>query len=146
MGATTGHRGRWITPRPFVAVAVAMVAAMAVGTLGCDADNEATTTTEAPSATAADPGSPAADAPSQVTIRIVDKTLMESDVVVAAGGTVRWENSDTVAHEIISPDSDVIRSPVLGQGESYTARFTAPGEYPYYCNIHNFMKGTVVVR
>jgi plastocyanin len=41
---------------------------------------------------------------------------------------------------------NVIDSPLIGKAGSYTQNFATPGEYRYYCNIHNSMKGVVVVR
>jgi plastocyanin len=80
-----------------------------------------------------------------VVVDLRDNTISDPHLEVPVGATVRWENLDPSDHELVSLSGDVIRSPVLGQAASYTARFEAPGEYPYYCNIHNYMKGTVVV-
>lgn len=118
--------------------------AVVLGSAAC-ADDASSGPTDSISTTSLPTGTEAA-APAEATVDILDKALSTDDVVVQANGTVTWTNSDTVDHEIVSVGSDVIRSPVLGQGGSYTALFTAPGEYPYYCNIYNFMKGTVVVR
>lgn len=81
-----------------------------------------------------------------VVVELVDHDVVDGTVEVPVGESVRWDNRDSSAHELVSLTGDVIRSPVLSQAASYTARFEAPGEYPYYCNIHNYMKGTVVVR
>jgi plastocyanin len=80
-----------------------------------------------------------------VLVELRDNTISAPEVEVPVDASVRWENLDPSEHELVSLSGDVIRSPVLGQAASYTARFEAPGEYPYYCNIHNYMKGTVVV-
>jgi plastocyanin len=34
---------------------------------------------------------------------------------------------------------------VLDTDEKFTRTFDKPGEYPYYCSIHPFMKGTITV-
>lgn len=39
-----------------------------------------------------------------------------------------------------------MRSPDLGQGESWTTVFTEPGEYQYYCHQHHMMIGSVIVQ
>jgi plastocyanin len=80
-----------------------------------------------------------------VVVELHDNTISAPRLEVPVGASVRWENLDPSEHELVSLSGDVIRSPVLGQAASYTAQFEAPGEYPYYCNIHNYMKGTVVV-
>jgi plastocyanin len=81
-----------------------------------------------------------------VVIALHERALVPGEVEVPAGATVRWENLDPVEHELVSLSGDVIRSPVLGQAASYEVQLGAPGEHPYYCKIHNYMKGTVVVR
>jgi len=95
---------------------------------------------------AATPGAPATTVSGgEVVVELQDNAISEPHLEVPVGASVRWENRDPTEHELVSLSGDVIRSPVLGQAASYTARFDAPGEYPYYCNIHNYMKGTVVV-
>lgn len=123
---------------------MALVALLTMVSAACG-DDDSTAASGTAAATSLPPGTETA-AQASVTVSINDKAFSTDDVVVQTGGTVTWANSDTVDHEIVSLGSDVIRSPVLGQGGSYTALFTVPGEYPYYCNIYNFMKGTVVVR
>ena len=34
----------------------------------------------------------------------------------------------------------------LDQGQTFTATFAKAGTFPYICNIHPFMTGTVVVQ
>jgi plastocyanin len=36
-------------------------------------------------------------------------------------------------------------SATMSQGDSFRHRFTEPGRYPYRCDIHPSMTGTVVV-
>jgi OOP family OmpA-OmpF porin len=141
--ASHHHRPGRPARAPFAA-SVLLVAVVAIATAGC-ADDISSGSTGGVATTAVSTETMTA-APSTATVDIADRAFSADTVTVAVGGTVTWVNSDTVDHEIVSLDSDVIRSPVLGQGGSYTALFTVPGEYPYYCNINNFMKGTVVVR
>ena len=57
-----------------------------------------------------------------------------------------WVNEEERSHQLVSLSSNVIDSPLIGQAGTYTRSFSGPGEISYYCNIHNFMKGTVTVR
>ena len=111
---------------------------MVAGSLGVSlaACGSAPTTSEAPATTITG---------DEVVVELRDNTISEPHLQVPVGTAVRWENLDPNEHELVSLSGDVIRSPVLGQAASYTAQFQAPGEYQYYCNIHNYMKGTVVV-
>jgi plastocyanin len=65
---------------------------------------------------------------------------------VAPGATVRVTNRDGVTHTL-SATGDQFNTGDIGPGQTKT--FTAPtkaGTYDYICNIHQYMKGTVVVR
>jgi plastocyanin len=75
-------------------------------------------------------------------------------VTIAAGGTVRWINADVANHQIssgrVEGDRPLpggrISSPLLFRGDEFTATLTAAGAYPYYCGVHPFMRGTIVVE
>jgi plastocyanin len=75
-------------------------------------------------------------------------------VTIAAGGIIRWTNADVANHQITTgvveadrprPDGRV-SSPLLFRGDAFTATFRNPGEYPYYCGVHPFMRGSIVVK
>lgn len=84
--------------------------------------------------------------PSAVAVRIADGEFDPRRVEVAVGGSVTWVNDDVTSHLIVSTTPNVIQSPLIGKAGSYTRSFGRAGEYRYYCNIHNSMKGVVVVR
>ena len=79
--------------------------------------------------------------------------------VVALGGnssvSVRWVNKDisggdytqgsATVHNITSDNGAFTSSGNLGGNGTYTATFTAAGDYPYHCAIHPNMVGTVTV-
>ncbi len=69
-------------------------------------------------------------------------------LTIKAGTTVTWKNLDQFAHEVKSATGDPGTAFDLGSqsgGATVTHTFTAPGTYHYYCNIHNYMTGTIVV-
>jgi plastocyanin len=84
--------------------------------------------------------------PASVTVTITDGRFDPRQVTVAVGGSVTWVNRDLTDHTVAFLSANVIGSPRIGKAGSYTRSFDAPGEYRYYCSIHNEMKGTVVVR
>jgi plastocyanin len=67
--------------------------------------------------------------------------------VVAAGSTVMWMNTDSVAHTATS-STGVWDSGVIAPGGSFSRVFSAVGTFPFYCTIHGAaaMSGTVVVQ
>jgi plastocyanin len=66
-------------------------------------------------------------------------------VSVAPGSTVSVTNKDSVAHPLTATGGQFDTGDIDG---SQTKTFTAPsraGIYRYVCNIHQYMKGTIIV-
>ncbi len=63
---------------------------------------------------------------------------------VAAGQSVRFVNRDQEAHTVTASDGS-FDSAGVDTGGSWTHRFTKPGRYTYYCELHPYMKGTIIV-
>lgn len=66
-------------------------------------------------------------------------------IKVSTGTTVLWTNRDGVDHDVTFLKRDVA-SPLVGQGGEIAVAFRKPGEYRYYCHVHPFMQGTVIVE
>jgi plastocyanin len=86
----------------------------------------------------------AAYQPSPVEVSIQDFAYTPDPVHVPVGTTVRWTNNDNVEHTVTS-DTGLFDSDGLDPGESFEYRFDVPGTYPYHCEIHPSMQGTVIV-
>lgn len=68
-----------------------------------------------------------------------------ASIVVAAGTTVTWTNSDHFTHSI-QLDGEAAPGLVAKPGESVTHTFDAPGTFAYVCTFHpQDMRGTVEV-
>ncbi|MBU6416521.1 MAG: cupredoxin family copper-binding protein [Xanthomonadaceae bacterium] len=67
-------------------------------------------------------------------------------IVVPAGATVTWANHDEEPHVITSAGNRFKGSPAMDTGDTWSAVFTRPGTYAYFCSVHPFMTGTIVVR
>jgi len=65
-------------------------------------------------------------------------------VNVARGSELRWINRDQVPHTV-SADGDVFDTGNFGRDEPRSIRFDTPGTFTYFCRLHPFMRGTVVV-
>src|SRR5256885_6338339 len=65
---------------------------------------------------------------------------------VKIGETVTWVNKDTVTHTVTSDGSNVFESGFMPTGSTFRFTFTQAATYPYYCTVHPYMKGTIVVR
>lgn len=74
-----------------------------------------------------------------------------AEVETVVGGMVTWTNNDTALHTATSGDAKAVKpdgvfdSGFLKKGQSYSFVFEKAGEYDYYCQLHPFMTGKVVV-
>src|SRR2546427_588419 len=68
-----------------------------------------------------------------------------ANLTVKVGKTVTWVNKDTVTHTVTSDGSSLFDSGFMPTGATFQFTFTTAGTYPYYCTVHPFMKGTIVV-
>ncbi|HUR77841.1 MAG TPA: hypothetical protein VMZ22_07825 [Acidimicrobiales bacterium] len=62
---------------------------------------------------------------------------------IQVGDSVRWENCTDVAHTVTGDSFG--STDQLGKNDTVTYTFNTPGSFPYHCNIHPTMTGTVVV-
>ena len=92
-------------------------------------------------ASAAQPS--AAEASAQV--NILNYKFDPETLTVRVGTTVTWVNHDEVPHSVMSSDKRFTSSGGLDTNESYSYTFTQPGTYAYYCSLHPFMTGKIVV-
>ena len=72
-------------------------------------------------------------------------------ITITAGNTVTWQNADTAAHTATSgsatdgPDG-VFDSSLIMAGSSFSHAFYNAGTYDYFCMVHPWMEGTVIVE
>jgi plastocyanin len=99
----------------------------------------ATTTTAAstPAATGA--------AVQSATVNIVEFKYKPASVTVKKGGRVRFKNSDQAAHTATADDRSY-DTQTIDQGKTRMVTFSRAGTFPYHCDFHPFMKGTIVVK
>ncbi len=78
-------------------------------------------------------------------VDIQDSKYLPPTLTVPAGTIVRWTNRDEETHTVTSA-TGLFGSAGLDLGEAYTYTFATPGVYPYTCDLHSFMQGTIVVK
>lgn len=66
-------------------------------------------------------------------------------LTIPAGTTVTWVNQDETVHSVVSSDKRFTGSGGLDKGDDYSYTFGTPGSYEYFCSLHPFMKGKIVV-
>jgi plastocyanin len=71
-------------------------------------------------------------------------------IEIIAGDTVSWSNDDTAAHTVTSgtpegPDG-IFDSSLFMAGSTFEFTFDDVGTYPYFCMVHPWMTGEVIVN
>ena len=75
---------------------------------------------------------------------------LQGQLVITEGDSITWKNKDSVEHTVTSgspelgPDG-LFDSGLFGPGEIFTVEFTEAGEYPYFCTVHPWMIGEIIV-
>ena len=69
----------------------------------------------------------------------------ENSLVISAGETVLFRNSDEVRHTATA-DNGSWGTGTLDSGETFVRRFNEVGTYTYHCGYHSEMTGTIIVN
>jgi len=77
--------------------------------------------------------------------------FIPSVVTIKADTEVTWENNDTAAHTATGGSategpSGVFDSSLIMAGSSFSHTFDAAGTFDYFCMVHPWMEGTVIVE
>jgi len=100
-------------------------------------------TSDSPSAARSTPPTATASA---VTINITNFKFLPASVTVKAGTKVAWINNDSSPHTATAKGPGGFDTGNLTKGDKQAVTLRKPGTYEYICEIHPFMKATVVVR
>jgi plastocyanin len=69
---------------------------------------------------------------------------------VSTGSTVRWTNDDDIEHIVTSGTPEqrswMFRTSLNGKGKAMNVTFTKAGNYSYFCDRHQSMRGEIVVK
>ncbi|MBV9577760.1 MAG: cupredoxin family copper-binding protein [Chloroflexi bacterium] len=85
------------------------------------------------------------DANGGPSVTIENFNFVAASLTVPAGTTVVWTNADDIEHTVTASDNSFSSSAIEPDGQfSYT--FSTPGTYTYFCAIHPFMTGKVIVQ
>ncbi len=81
--------------------------------------------------------------------------FIPNPVTIDIGDTVTWENVDNAAHTVTSGspadgpdgvfDSSLIMAPIQGVVKTFSHTFDDAGTYDYFCMVHPWMAGSVIV-
>ena len=124
---------------------VTFICLIAIATVACGEEQqttppETTTTVQAEVTTTAAAGSSSTP---RLSINIA-AFRFSGDEAGAVGDTVQVTNSDSVGHTWTSTDG-AFHSGVIGSGETFTYTFDEAGTYPFFCQIHPEMSGSIEI-
>jgi plastocyanin len=77
-------------------------------------------------------------------VHIKDFAFKPPTVTIHAGETVLFVNDDGDAHTVSATDKS-FDSGGLDTNERWRHTFAKAGTYSYFCELHPYMKGTIVV-
>jgi plastocyanin len=126
---------------------LALVALCAATLVACGGSNSSSSSSS-PSNSTPPSSSPSSASPSiarsTAAITIKDFTFT-TPPSVSPGATVTVDNQDGTAHTVTSDTGDAFDDAAPPGASSFVAP-TKPGSYPFHCNIHPEMHGTLVVK
>jgi plastocyanin len=80
------------------------------------------------------------------TVVIKNFRFKPAHITIKRGTRVRWINKDPHPHTATANNRRSFDSGRLGKGQSYTHTFKSAGKKAYHCEIHPFMRASVVVK
>ncbi len=79
-----------------------------------------------------------------------DLCYIPSQIIIQKGNSVIWTNEDSAFHSVTSgfydDPSDLFDSGYLDPFQSFSFVFEEAGVYDYYCTLHPWMYGKVIVE
>lgn len=78
-------------------------------------------------------------------IAIANFAFAPAEIVIPVGATVAWSNDDAAPHAVAFADG-AAPSDLLLPGQGYSRRYATAGTFAYFCSVHPYMQGKVVVR
>lgn len=86
------------------------------------------------------------DAPADATpVSIINLSFNPAEITVSTGTAVTWTNDDSVPHTVTSTDG-IFDSGIFDPGGRFSWTFDQPGTFPYICQLHPQMQGTVIAE
>ena len=78
-------------------------------------------------------------------VSIENFNYVAADLTVKSGSTIVWINHDDVDHTVTASDNGFTSVAIQTDGQ-FSHTFSTPGTYSYFCAIHPFMTGKVIVQ
>ena len=83
--------------------------------------------------------------PTVHTVLIEGTSFTPQSLTVRRGDTVVWKNKDPFPHTVTARNRQ-FDSGLLAEGQSWQYTAKEPGEFPYFCTLHQTMTGVLLVK
>jgi plastocyanin len=89
-----------------------------------------------------------ANVPGSTLVVIRNFTFEPAEVRIKPGASITWVNCDAAGQPAHTSTADQSQwdSGSLAAGQAFNHPFSTAGRFPYHCEPHPFMKGTIVVE
>ena len=126
------------------AIVTIAASAFAVGAaITSDSDSRPDEPTSDPVLSTASSVAPSPGA-SDIAITISKFAFDPPEISGVIGDTVTWINEDDVTHNVFTSDQ-LLASADLERGDTYSVTLEEASVIDYYCDIHQYMRGTITV-
>jgi plastocyanin len=135
-----------MNPKALLAPVLVAISLALAACGGGDDDNstEPASTAETTTESGGSAPAPSGEAARSEKVQIVEFTYQPDPVTVQVGGKVIWQNEDAAPHTATADDGS-FDTGTIEQGKLKSETFKEAGTYPYFCEIHPDMRGTVEV-
>lgn len=78
-------------------------------------------------------------------VTISGSSFSPATLTIQRGATVTWTNTDSNPHTVTA-NNNSFNSGTLNPNATFSFTFNTAGTFPYHCNFHSGMTGSVVVN
>ena len=78
-------------------------------------------------------------------VMVKDSSFSPGLLTVVAGSSVTFVNNTSIAHTVMSDDSNTVKLVSIAPGTSYFWKKDTSGSFPYHCTLHPVARGTIVI-
>ena len=79
-------------------------------------------------------------------VKIKNFAFNPTNLKIKVSDIITWTNEENAIHTITSDSGSELNSENIGNGETYSHKFTTAGTYEYHCAKHSSMKGKIIVE
>lgn len=125
-------------------IGLALIMIAFISGISCQGSSPAPEPTPAPMPTPALEPTPSS-MPATIELEIANFAFSQATITVPIGTTVTWYNKDSAPHTVTTREP-LFDSSRLSLDENFSYTFNQSGTFEYYCTIHPYMSGKIIVE